>query len=208
MSLSLLFAPLFRIGTWLLGSLLVLAASVDSFGANWPDEVAGVRWGAAPASVQQVMSSRSGITTGGSPAPDKLTFRGGAISGQTVLNWIFEFTSDKLTKITLIFPIRHGPDGKGDFVGQDYNQLLKVLESRYGKSQQGKLRATADPNFDAVHWQFSDTLNPKASKTIELYHGWTPHTHGSSHLEITYNAAATGPQIPLSPVKSGGSGGL
>lgn len=153
------------------------------------------------------MSSRTGITAG-TQAAGKLTFRGGSVSDVLVANWVFEFANDKLSKITITFDIRQGGNTKGDFVQQNFGQLERLLESEYGKPKQGKLRADADPNFDAFHWQFTDALNPKALRTIELYHGWTPRTHGSSHLEIVYDAAATAGQISLSPVKSGGNSGL
>lgn len=105
-----------------------------------------------------------------------------------VQSWLFKFTGGKLTKIVISFVVRQGSDGKGYFANQDFAALQKQFELKYGKVKQGKARPSNDKNFEACQWDFADQLHPGTVKSIDLYHGWTPGSAGSSHMELTYGS--------------------
>ena len=169
------------LAAWIIAALALTGSAT----AGWPSEVAGIKWEASPAAVKQTMMTKTGVAVE-NEAPDQISFRGGVSSNMPVKSWQFKFTGGKLTKIVISFVVRQGSDGKGYFANQDFAALQKQFELKYGKVKQGKARPSNDKNFEACEWDFPDDLHPGTLKSIDLYHGWTPGSAGSSHMELTY----------------------
>ena len=139
---------------------------IQSRGAG-PDDVAGVRWDSTPAQVRQILSTRPGVALQ-AEAPEAVTFTGGTFAGFDAQSWRFTFTDGKVSSVLISIKSKPGQDAKGWFADQDFAALQKLLVSKYGKT-----RATQDPNFQARSWEFRDSLSPTATKTIELFRGWS-----------------------------------
>lgn len=193
------------IGRWLLLGVILALSHAVAMGAGWPEEVVGARWGQNRAEITKVMSSRSGLKLS-QELPDRVVFEGGSVSGMPVKSWTFVFNSGKLTQIAISFSVRQGSDAKGYLANQDFAQLQKQLDAKYGRKKQGKARPNDAKNFEACVWEFPDNLDPRKMKTIELYHGWTPGAEGSSLIELIYDCSqqpvkASG--VPPSKIGSG-----
>jgi hypothetical protein len=160
-------------------SLFALSFSLleQSLMAAGPEEVAGIRWEATPIQVRQILTERPGVTLE-TETPDTLSLKGGTFGGFNVKSWRFTFTDGKVGSVLLSFDSKPGKDAKGWFADQDFAQLQKLLEQKYGKA-----RVTFDQNHQARSWVFPDALSPGASKTIELYRGFGGDRSG---LDLTY----------------------
>ena len=158
--------PLLSMKRTLLVIALCVLALTHSRGAG-PDDVAGVRWDTSPAHVRQILSTRPGVSWQ-SETPDGLTFSGGTFAGFDVKSWRFTFSDGKVSSVAVAIQYKPGQDVKGWFADQNFTSLQNLFEGKYGKS-----RATHDPNHQLRSWEFRDSLFPTATKTIELYRGWS-----------------------------------
>ena len=151
-------------------AFIIIALCASTFAqshAAGPDDVAGVRWDSSPAQVRQILSARPGVALQ-AETPEDVTFTGGTFAGFDAKSWRFSFTDGKVSSVLISIRSKPGKDTKGWFADQDFAALQKLLEGKYGKT-----RATQDPNFQARSWEFRDSLTPTATKTIELYRGWS-----------------------------------
>lgn len=114
-------------------SLLLLFTSVAlvhcAFAQVNPIEGAlGLKWGATPAEVRDVMSKRAGATVKEDlPAGDSLHYGGGEFAGHSVTDYVFLFVEDKLYQVTLMLKI----DDVHPLT--EYEGIKSLIAEKYGK---------------------------------------------------------------------------
>jgi hypothetical protein len=96
-----------------------------------------------------------------------ITFRGGDFAKKEVLNWRFDLTDGKFTRLTVTFVRSSLKDEKGWLNDQLRDYLLDLLAQKYGKPN-----ILGDGDHSETIWTFPDTFVPSASKTINLYYRW------------------------------------
>jgi hypothetical protein len=143
-----------------------------------PDDIAGIRWGASPATVQQTLSKRAGVTFDAETA-SVMTFNGGDFAEQAVESWRFGFTEGKFTKVNIRFVRREGRNEKG----KPYNDLVfgglhELLRKKYGSPKE-----SSDKDHRHSTWTFPSPSVPGAKKEIVLNIRWS----GSDPcIDLTY----------------------
>lgn len=105
----------------------LLGASASAQKLQRPTGFMGVAFGAAPAEIVRVVSTRGGAT---SPEElpstfDKLELTGGTFAGQEALKWTLEFADGRFAAATVTLK----PDGNGLAV---FNEIRKTLVEKYG----------------------------------------------------------------------------
>ena len=171
------FAP-FLMSIRLLTVLLTFAlcASASAQKVQRPTGFMGVAFGAAPAEIVRVVSTRGGAT-----APeelpttfDKLELTGGTFAGQEALKWTLEFVNGRFAAATVTLK----PDGNGLAV---FNEIRKTLVEKYGPPS-GERKADkpdtsrkdrppngtpkADLYGKVAYWKFEPNLADKNRRAI------------------------------------------
>jgi hypothetical protein len=172
-------------------SIMSLARTVIAAG---PDEVAGIRWESPQAQVRQTIIARQGITLEVETPTDQ-TFKGGTFAGFNVKSWRFTFENDKLSSVKIAFIDTGARNEKGWKLDQEFEAIQKLLERKYGKT-----RSSQSQVHQARNWEFSDKLDRRVTKTIELYRCWGNERNG---LELTYTYIRQAPpKKPLAPAQT------
>ncbi len=156
--------------------LVILSSSALAQKLQRPTGFMGVAFGAAPAEIVRVISTR-----GGAEAPeelpttfDKLELKGGTFAGQEVLKWTLEFANGRFAAATVTLK----SEGNGIDV---FNEIKKTLIEKYGPVASERKADKAEQNKKdrpgngtprnttygkVASWKFEPNLKDKSRSAI------------------------------------------
>lgn len=148
----------FKLPATLVALSLTLISLLSATAALAPDEVFGLKWGAAKDDVKAAMSAKNQPVVPKYTSDTRLVFSGGMAAGIQAEYWDCCFVQGKLYRVFVTFKERPGdPEAM-------FNDVKKVLTEKYGERQ----KETYKPDEPLAVWTPPDASG-RQNISISLY---------------------------------------